>query len=133
MKRITIFDLNLILQLIIFAFLLIGVYYVKGREKSLGKHRLFMGAAVLLNAVLIAFIMGRSFFTYSGFLVEKFYEFDLSITLAHASMGGLAEVLGAIFLFKHPRKIRLWMRMTAVLWTLALLLGMTFYTLLYVL
>ena len=132
-KCITIFDLNLILQLIIFAFLSIGIYYVKGREKSLGKHRLFMGVAVLLNAVLIFFIMGRSFFTYSSFLVEKFYELGPSITWVHVITGGLAEILGIRLLFKHPRKIRMWMRITAALWTLALLLGITFYAYYYVL
>jgi len=128
---ITIYDLNLILQLIIFALFLIGVYYVKRLE--IGKHRLFMGAAILLNAILIFLIMGRSFFTYSSLLVEKFYEFGPSITWVHAIVGGLAEILGVTFLFKHPRKIRSWMRMTATLWTVALLLGITFYIYYYVL
>ena len=133
MSGITIFDFNLILQLIIFALFLIGVYYVKGRERSLRKHRVFMGAAILLNAVLIFLIMGKSFFTYSGLLVERFYEFGPSITWVHAVVGSLAEIFGVAFLFKHPRNVRFWMRMTATLWTVALLLGITFYIYYYVL
>ena len=131
MGGITIYDLNLILQLIIFALFLIGVYYVKRGE--MGKHRLFMGAAILLNTILIFLIMGRSLLTYSGLIVEKFYEFGPSITWVHAIVGGLAEILGVAFLFKHPRKIRSWMRMTATLWTIALLLGIAFYMYYYVL
>ena len=130
---ITIYDLNLILQLIIFGLFLIGVYYVKGRERSLRKHRLFMGAAILLNAILIFLIMGRSLLTYSGLIVEKFYELGPSITWVHAIVGGLAEILGVTFLFKHSRKIRSWMRMTATLWTIALLLGIAFYIYYYIL
>lgn len=129
----TIYDLNLILQFIIFALFLIGVYYVKGRERSLRKHRLFMGAAILLNAILIFLIMGRSLFAYSVFLIERFYEFGPSITWVHAIVGGLAEIFSVTFLFKHPRKIRFWMRMTATLWVVALLLGIAFYMYYYVL
>ena len=128
---ITIYDLNLVLQLVIFALFLIGVYYVKRGE--IGRHRLFMGAAVLLNAFLIFLVMGKSFFTYTGLLVERFYEFGPSITWVHAILGGLAEMLGAAFLFKHPRNILSWMRVTATLWTVALLLGIAFYVYYYVL
>ena len=131
MGGITIYDLNLILQLIIFALFLIGVYYVKRQEIS--KHRSFMGAAILLNAVLIFLIMGRSLLTYSGLIVEKFYELGPSITWVHATVGGLAEILGVAFLFKHPRNTRTWMRITTTLWTIALLLGIAFYIYYYVL
>ena len=133
MGGITIYDLNLILQIIIFALFLVGVYYVKGKEKSLKKHRLFMGVAILLNAILIFSIMGRSLFTYSSLLVERFYEFGPFITWVHAIVGGLAEILGVTFLFKHPRNTRSWMRTTTTLWTLALLLGIAFYMYYYVL
>jgi uncharacterized membrane protein YozB (DUF420 family) len=128
-----IYDLNLILQFIIFALFLIGVYHVKGRERSLRKHRLFMGAAILLNAIPIFLIMGRSLFAYSGLLIERFYEFGPLITWVHAIAGGLAEIFSVTFLFKHPRKIRFWMRMTAALWTVALLLGIASYMYYYVL
>jgi len=92
-----------------------------------------MGAAILLNAVLIFLIMGRSLLTYSGLIVEKFYEFGPSITWVHATVGGLAEILGVTFLFKHPRNTRTWMRITATLWSIALLLGIAFYIYYYVL
>jgi len=92
-----------------------------------------MGAAILLNAILIFLIMGRSLLTHSGLIVEKFYEFGPSITWVHATVGGLAEILGVTFLFKHPRNTRTWMRITANLWSIALLLGIAFYIYYYVL
>jgi len=131
MKTITIYDLNLILQLVTFALFLTGVYYVKRGEIS--KHRLLMGSAILLNAILIFLVMGRSLFTYAGLIVERFYEIGPSITWVHATVGGLAEILGITFLFKHPRNTRMWMRTTATLWSIALLLGIAFYIFYYVL
>jgi len=131
-ESITIYDLNLILQLVIFAFFLTGMYYIKGPKRILRKHRLFMGVAVILSAASIFLIMGRSMLASLGFIVEKFYEFGPSITWVHAITGALAEMLGVVFLFKHSRKIRSWMRITSTLWTIALVLGIAFYTYYYV-
>ncbi len=132
-KKITISDTNLILQFIIFAFILIGIYYVKGKSKNLKRHRLSMGLAVILNAFSIFIIMGRSLLTLSSFLVEKFYMFGSFLTWLHAVIGSLAEILGVTLLFKHPRKIVHWMRITATLWIVALLLGIFFYVYYYIL
>jgi len=132
-ESITIYDLNLILQLIIFAFFLTGMYYIKGPKRILWKHRLFMGVAVVLNAASIFLIMGRSMLTSLGFIIERFYEFGPLVTWVHAITGGPAEILGVTFLFKHPRKIRSWMRATSTLWTISLLLGIAFYMYYYVL
>jgi len=121
------------LQLIIFAFFLIGMYYIKGPKRILKKHRLFMGIAVVLNAASIFLIMGRSFLANLGLIVEKFYEFGPLVTWIHAITGGPAEILGATFFFKHPKKTRLWMRVTSTLWTISLLLGLVFYLYYYIL
>jgi len=128
---ISLYDLNLILQLIIFIFILIGFYYVKRREKSYKKHRVFMGLAVALNAVLILSIMGRSLLGLSTFLL-RFHKFGPFITWIHATTGGLAEILGIIFLFTHPRRTLLWMRLTVTLWFIALLFGIIFYIFYYI-
>ena len=133
MKVTTIYDLNLVLQLIIFAFFLAGIYYIKRRGKSLSKHRLLMGMVVFLNAILILLIMGRSFFASIGFLVKSPYGFGPLITWAHAVVGGCAELLGASFLRKHTQNVRFRMRVAAMLWTIALLLGLIFYTYYYLL
>lgn len=91
-----------------------------------------MGAAVLVNAVLILFIMGRAFLTYSSLAFGKF-GFVTSIILVHGVTGGLAEILGIRLFLKHPRKIRMWMRIESALWFIALLTGITFYTYAYIL
>jgi len=112
---------------VVFLLFLIGVSYIKRSKPSIKKHRMFMGAAILLNFVSIMFIMGRSFLAYFGILVKEFYSFGPAVTWVHAVVGGLAEIMGVRFLYRHPRKIRLNMRITAILWTIALLLGITFY------
>ncbi len=42
MKEFSIYDLNLVLQLAIFALFLLGIYHIKARKKSLGRHRLIL-------------------------------------------------------------------------------------------
>ncbi len=120
------------MQLIIFSFFLIGMYYIKGPKRILKKHRLFMGIAVVLNAASIFLVMGRSFLASLGLMVESLYEFGPFVTWVHAITGGAAEICGATFLFKHPKKTRLWMRVTSTLWTISLLLGIVFYMYYYV-
>lgn len=122
----------MILQLVIFALFLIGILYSK-RRVDIKKHRLFMGLATILQVFAIILIMGRAFFSYVGFLVERFYQATPIVTWAHGITGGLAVVLGIIFLLRHPRKIRLWMRITAVLWVISLALGTFYYAYYYLL
>jgi len=88
---------------------------------------MFMGAAILLNLASIMLIMGRSFLTNFGILSKEFYSFGPAVTWVHAMVGGTAEIMGIRLLYRHPRKIRLNMRITAILWTIALLFGITFY------
>jgi uncharacterized membrane protein YozB (DUF420 family) len=130
-KSITLFDLNLILQIIIFVLFLIGVSCIKKSKPSIRKHRMFMGAAILLNLASIILIMGRSFLTHFGILSKEFHSFGPVVIWIHAVVGGTAEIMGIRFLYGHPRNIRLNMRITAILWTIALLLGITFYVLYY--
>jgi len=132
-KEVTISDFNLILQLAIFALFLTGIYAIRARKKSLRKHRALMGIAVMLNMVSIVMIMGRSFLNLAGSLTSRFYEFGAVVTLTHVTTGSLAQVLGILFLLKHPRKIRLVMRLATIFWAAALLLGLVFYAYFYLL
>jgi len=133
MREITVYDLNLILQLIIFVLFLIGIYYIKAERKSLKRHRLLMGTVVVLNAVSILLVMGRSFITSLGLLTTRPYQFGPFITWMHAVVGACAEISGAAFLRKHPPNVRLKMRVTTILWTVALLFGIVFYVYYYLL
>jgi len=132
MRELSIFDLNLVLQLAIFALLLLGIYYMKAGKKSLGKHRLFMALALALNAISILLIMGRSLITSLGFLAARPHQFGPFITWLHVIVGGYAEISGAWFFRKHPRNARLKMRITTVFWAVALLLGIAYYVYYYV-
>jgi uncharacterized membrane protein YozB (DUF420 family) len=120
-------DLNLVLQIAIFVIFLTGIFFIKRKKKNLKKHRLLMAAAILLNFVSIFTVMGRSFLIYFGLLIERFYYFGPLITWIHAIVGGLAMIMGIRFLFRHPKNIVLNMRIAAVLWTIALILGIVFY------
>ncbi len=126
-------DLNMILQLIILATLLIGIYYVKRIKKNFVKHRLFMGGAIILNVVSIFLIMGSSFLVFLPYMIKEFYEITSFTTLIHGITGSLGIILGLVFLFKHPRNLRLWMKVTVTLWIIALLLGIAFYVNFYML
>jgi uncharacterized membrane protein YozB (DUF420 family) len=132
LKKIRVSDLNLILQIIIFTLFLSGIFYIRS-TKNVRRHRTFMGAAIILNLASIFLVMGRSLAIYFGILVETANRFGPAITWVHASIGSAAEVLGIRFLYRHPKKIRLGMRITAALWTIALLLGITLYLYYYVL
>ena len=118
----------MILQLIIFISFLTGISYIQQKRMDIKKHRLFMGIAIILNFISIFLIMGRSFLGFFGIMVERYYEFTPLIFWIHGIIGGLAQMFGVIFLFKHPRKIILWMKVTATLWIAALALGTFFYT-----
>lgn len=123
---ITVFDLNLILQLVVFALFLRGIRCVK-TERNLRMHRLLMGVVTGLNAASILFIMGRPFLAYSGSSLARLYEPSLLVIWIHSTTGGLAEALGVIFLWKHSVNVRFKMRVATILWTIALLLGIAFY------
>jgi hypothetical protein len=125
-RSITIFDLNIVLQLLVFALFLTGIYYIK-TKKNLRRHRLLLGMATGLNAISILFIMGRPFFAYFGLLTARFHEPSLLMIGIHAMSGGLAEVLGVTFLWKHSTNVRFKMRVATISWTIALFLGIAFY------
>ena len=133
MREITVYDLNLILQLIIFSLFLAGIYYMKGSKKSLSKHRFLMGMAVVLNAFSIFLIMGRSLLSSLGILIMRPYAFGPLVTWTHAVVGGCAEVLGVAFLRKHRQNVRFRMRIATVLWVVALLSGIAYYVYYYLL
>ncbi len=133
MKEITVYDFNLMLQLIIFSLFLAGIYYMKRGRKSLSKHRFLMGTVVVLNAFSIFFIMGRSLLSSLGILIMNPYAFGPLVTWTHAVVGSCAEALGVAFLRKHRQNVRFRMRIAAIVWFIALLLGMIYYVYYYLL
>jgi uncharacterized membrane protein YozB (DUF420 family) len=128
-----VFDLNLLLQIIILIVLLLGVKF--GREKtssSLKRHGNIMTIAVILNAASILLIMGPSLVINFGAVLAELSEIGFPLTLLHHSFGIIAEILGVILVFKKFGNIRMWMRFTAAVWLVSVVLGIAFYVLYYV-
>jgi len=127
-----VFDLNFLLQIVILVILLVGVKF--GRKKtpsSLKMHGNIMTIAVTLNALLILLIMGPSFVVNFGAVLAEFSETGFPLTLLHHSFGIIAEIFGVILVFKKFGNIRMWMRFTATVWLVSLVLGIVFYVLHY--
>ena len=121
-------DLNLILQIVLLVLLLTG--FILGKRKtgsSLILHGRLMTVLVVLNALSILLIMGPSLFANLGAAVEEVFVVGFPLTLLHHSIGLIAEILGAVLVFKKFGNVRRWMRTTFLLWLVALLSGMGFY------
>jgi hypothetical protein len=90
-----------------------------------------MTVLVVLNALSILLIMGPSLFTNLGAAVDEVFTVGFPLTLLHHSIGLIAEVLGAALVFKKFGNVRRWMRITFLLWLVALLSGIGFYVMYY--
>ncbi|NIR86140.1 hypothetical protein GWO13_00670 [Candidatus Bathyarchaeota archaeon] len=122
-------DLNLLLQLVILAILIVGFKFGKEKTgKSLKRHGNMMAIVVVLNAIGIIFVMAPSFFNYLSTPVSELSTTGILSTSLHALFGGLAELFGIAFAFnKKPKKIRLWMRLTMLFWIVSMILGFSLY------
>ena len=130
---------NLILQIVTLAMLLLA--YILKRRGAFLKHGTLMLVAVVVHTFSFLLAMGPALWS----LVENGLIQDLSwlsiVTLIHASFGAIALAVG-IWLVgswhlqsstKNCSKRKIVMRYVFVLWVLALILGITLFTLLYVL
>ena len=125
-------DLNLILQLIILAILLIGVRFGKKKTaKSLKAHGRVMTLAVALNAVGILLVMLPSFVIIVSKVLNPL-TIGFPLTSIHAFFGVLAEGLGVTLVFKKFGNVRRWMRLTTAFWLIAIVLGISVYLTYYV-
>jgi len=125
-------DLNLILQIALLALLLTG--FILGKRKtgsSLKLHGRLMTILVALNALAILLVMGPSLFTNFGAAVGEVSTFGFPLTLLHHSIGLIAEILGAVLAFRKFGNVRRWMQTTFVFWFVALLFGIGFFIVYY--
>jgi uncharacterized membrane protein YozB (DUF420 family) len=125
-------DLNLILQLIILAILLVGVRFGKKKTaKSLKAHGRVMTLAVALNAVGILLVMLPSFVIIVSKVLNPL-TIGFPLTSIHAFFGVLAEGLGVTLVFKKFGNVRRWMRLTTAFWLITIALGISVYLIYYV-
>lgn len=121
-------DLNLLLQVALLVILLAGFRFGKKKTgSSLKMHGRLMTVLVALNGLSILLVMGPSFFLNLSAVVEEISVLGFPLTFVHHLVGLTGEILGAVLVFKKFGKVRTWMRMTFVLWLIALLSGIGFY------
>jgi|GEM_PF-3553550 len=131
-------NLNLILQIIILGLLGLAVYF--RFKNSLVRHGFMMGAAIGLHTAAIFGIMVPSMLGLDGLLGNFMTNFAL-ITLTHAALGTLVEIMGVwlivAWLHDSSRAVgkcsgrKNIMRITIILWLAELALGLLVYTMLY--
>jgi len=126
-------DLNLLLQIVILIILFVGAKFGKTKTaESLKRHGRLMTVVVVLNAVGIVAVMLPSFASNFSAVLEEPLRIGFPLTSIHAFFGGVAEILGVMFVFKKFGNVRLWMRFTMVVWLIAIILGISFYLTYYV-
>jgi uncharacterized membrane protein YozB (DUF420 family) len=120
---------NMILQIVILAVLLIGVQLVKDRSaKGTKRHWTLSAIAVVLIAVSLALVMVPSILAYFSGPPGSLDPFTTVSTLGHAFFGSLAFMIGVAFVLnKKPKNVRLWMKIQATFWFVAFLLGLLLY------
>jgi uncharacterized membrane protein YozB (DUF420 family) len=129
-------DLNLIVQLLMGAALLVGM--VLARRGSYRAHAICQSTVVLLNLVLIASIMLPPFARdiVPG-LPRRLSQSYYWLPTAHAILGSVAQILGLYIILRAgtdwlPESLRfqnykLWMRTTLALWWSVIILGVATY------
>jgi uncharacterized membrane protein YozB (DUF420 family) len=128
---------NLIFQIIILAVLFVG-FGLKQRGKFVA-HGSTMLIAVVLNAVSFLLAMGPSFFSLSGFISEQPTHVLSVAVIIHGILGAIAEILGIYLVVswglrksvQSCQRRKPIMRVTMVLWPIAVFLGILLYALLY--
>lgn len=130
---------NLVLEIIILIVLFVA--FALKRKGKFRKHGGMMLVGVVLNILSFVLVMGPAFFSFGQNGLFDHPGRLYFVTLVHAGLGGIALVLGVLLVASwhlqastqncmRRKKI---MRLTFVLWVLALILGILLYMLLYVL
>ena len=131
-------DLNLLFQIVIFIFLVVGMSTVKVRRRF-RKHGTVMGIAVALNMVSMVVVMIPALLGFGGLFSMPLTRPAL-VVVTHAIMGTLVEILGiwivGTWVFSHHEikacgKKKNVMRATTLLWLIELFLGIYIYIMLY--
>ncbi len=132
-------DLNLIVQIVLLLVLFAG--RVQAKRRNLTVHHNWMTAIVTVNAVMIIAIMNPAFFRLLPSAVRNPNAPELVLPWPHALVGGLAELMGlyAVLWMRmdlpellRMRNIKWFMRISFLLWALALVGGIVLYWVQYV-
>jgi uncharacterized membrane protein YozB (DUF420 family) len=131
-------DLNLIAQIVLLLVLVAGI--LRAKKHNYTSHHSWMTAVVLANAALIVAIMNPSFFRALPLALAD-TAIKPKMVLPHFVVGVLAELMGlyAVIDIKmdlpetwRVHNTKRFMRITALLWTMALVGGIALYVVWYV-
>lgn len=133
----TIFDVNLIVQLLLVVIMALGFY----KRRRFAIHGRIMALATLINLGATALVMVPSLIINFGAIVAAPFSPGVLITIAHGILGSTAIVLGSLFSVRFLIATRnaqplacgtRWMMIsTILLWLFALVGGLAFYSFYY--
>ncbi len=108
---------------------IIGMGYGRIKNKEFLKlHRWALSGAIILNLVSIFFVMVPSLWIYYTTLSNDALSGFSILQIFHSAEGVPAVILSLMFLFNDlPQPTKKWMRITAVLWIVSVVLGAAVY------
>lgn len=135
---ISIAQMNLLLQIVIFVVLSVSMFTLK-RGRHFTRHGILMASAVVLNFISFLVVMGPSILGLQSFIVARPSHILSIATVIHASTGTIAEVIGVYLVvswrlassIQRCVRRKRWMRVTIVVWLIALGSGFLIYAILY--
>jgi hypothetical protein len=117
-------SLDLILQSVVLVTLIVGIGLQKrNRRLGMSLHHNIMAIAVLLNIVgfILAMLPSMIYFISELAVLDST---TLLLAMVHGIFGALGIIFGVAFVVKLlPKKVQLWMRLTALFWFVALAFG----------
>lgn len=130
-------DINLLVQI---AMLVILTYAIVQAKRGKLVHCRIMPILVIINAAMIVAIMDPAFFRALPVALRNPTRPRPIIMWPHVLSGAVAEMLGVYvavaasnseFRAGHFRQLKWWMRITAVFWSISLILGVALYAIWY--
>ena len=108
---------------------ILGIGYARIKTKeSLQLHRWVMRGSVILTLAAIFFVMFPSLFIYYTTISNDPFSGFSILQLIHSAEGVPAIVLSVMYLFNDlPQPTKKWMKITAVLWIVSIVLGAVVY------
>jgi uncharacterized membrane protein YozB (DUF420 family) len=108
---------------------ILGIGYARIKNKEfLQLHRWVMRGAVILTMIAIFFVMFPSLFIYYTTLSNSVLSGFSILQIVHSVEGVPAVILSVIYLFNDlPQPTKKWMKITAVLWIVSIVLGAVVY------
>ncbi len=108
---------------------ILGIGYARIKTKeSFQLHRWVMSGAVVLTVIAIFFVMFPSLFIYYTTMSNSVSSGFSILQIVHSVEGVPAVGLSVMYLFNDlPKPTKKWMRITAVLWIVSIVLGAAVY------